>query len=77
MPIIIDGKTYRNLTEQVKKNMDDIKEEDRPLTVDDLTNYIRDVVDQNSVPRYADERIQQLDEYVKNGGKFEDFYGKQ
>lgn len=26
MPIIIDGKTYRNLTEQVKKNMDDIKE---------------------------------------------------
>ena len=58
-------------------NMDDIKEEDRPLTVDDLTNYIRDVVDQNSVPKYADERIQQLDEYVKNGGKFEDFYGKQ
>ena len=58
-------------------NMDDIKEEDRPLTVDDLTNYIRDVVDQNSVPKYADERIQQLDEYVKNGGKFEDFYEKQ
>ena len=26
MPIVIDGKTYRNLTEQVKKNMDDIKE---------------------------------------------------
>ena len=24
--IIIDGKNYRNLTEQVKKNMDDIKE---------------------------------------------------
>lgn len=58
-------------------NMDDIKEEDRPLTVDDLTDYIREVVDQNSVPQYADERVQQLDEYVKNGGKFEDFYGKQ
>ena len=58
-------------------NMDDIKEEDRPLTVDDLTDYIREVVNQNSVPKYADERIQQLDEYVKNGGKFEDFYGKQ
>lgn len=58
-------------------NMDDIKEEDRPLTVDDLTDYIREVIDQNSVPQYADERVQQLDEYVKNGGKFEDFYGKQ
>lgn len=58
-------------------NMDDIKEEDRPLTVDDLTDYIRKVVNQNSVPKYADERVQQLDEYVKNGGKFEDFYGQQ
>lgn len=58
-------------------NMDDIKEEDRPLTVDNLTDYIREVIDQNSVPQYADERVQQLDEYVKNGGKFEDFYGKQ
>ena len=58
-------------------NMDDIKEEDRPLTVDDLTDYIREVVNQNSVPQYADERVQQLDEYVKNGGKFEDFYGQQ
>ena len=58
-------------------NMDDIKEEDRPLTVDNLTDYIREVIDQNSVPQYADERVQQLDEYVKNGGKFEDFYGQQ
>lgn len=58
-------------------NMDDIKEEDRPLTVDDFTNYIREVVNQNSVPHYADERIQQLDEYVKNGGNFEDFYSRQ
>lgn len=58
-------------------NMDDIKEEDRPLTVDNLTDYIREVIDQNSIPQYADERVQQLDEYVKNGGKFEDFYGKQ
>ena len=58
-------------------NMDEIDEKDRPLTVDDLTQYFTDVVNQNSVPQYADERIQQLDEYVKNGGKFEDFYGRQ
>lgn len=71
------GLLFDAIGESFGWNMDDIKEEDRPLTVDDLTNYMRNVVQQNSVPQYADERIQQLDEYVKNGGKFEDFYGKQ
>ena len=55
-------------------NLNDIDEKDRPLTVEELTNYFAETVKQNSVPEYADERIQQLDEYVKNGGKFEDFY---
>ena len=58
-------------------NMDDIDEQDRPLTVKDLTNYMGEVVKQNSKPQYADDRIAQLDEYVKNGGKFEDFYSTQ
>ena len=58
-------------------NMADINEEDRPLTVNDLTQYLADVVHQNSVPQYADERIQKLDEFVKNGGNFEDFYSVQ
>lgn len=58
-------------------NMDDIDEKDRPLTVDALTEYLSETVRQNSVPQYADQRIQRLDEYVKNGGKFEDFYQKQ
>lgn len=71
------GLLFDAIGESFGWNMDDLKEEDRPLTVDDLTHYMREVVQQNSVPQYADERIQQLDEYVKNGGKFEDFYGKQ
>lgn len=71
------GLLFDAIGESFGWNMDDVKEEDRPLTVDDLTHYMREVVQQNSVPQYADERIQQLDEYVKNGGKFEDFYGKQ
>ena len=52
----------------------DIDENDRPLTVDDLVKHMVDTVRENSVPEYADDRIQALDEYVKNGGKFEDFY---
>ena len=58
-------------------NMDEIDEKDRPLNTKDLANYFAEVVKQNSVPEYADERIQALDEYVKQGGKFEDFYAKQ
>ena len=58
-------------------NMDDIDEKDRPLNTDQLVQYMKDVVVENSKPEYADERIQALDEYVKNGGKFEDFYRKQ
>ena len=58
-------------------NMADFSDEDKPVTVDQLTEYLGKVVEHNSVPQYADERIAQLDEYVKNGGKFEDFYQKQ
>lgn len=58
-------------------NVADIDENDRPLTVDDLTNYLAETVKQNSIPQYADERIQQLDQYVRDGGKFEDFYQRQ
>lgn len=55
-------------------NMSDIDEKERPLTVDQLTEYLSETVRQNSVPEYADERVQQLDQFIKNGGKFEDFY---
>ena len=58
-------------------NMADFKEEDKPVTVEEFTQYLGKVVEHNSVPQYSDERIAKLDEYVKNGGKFEDFYQKQ
>ena len=54
-----------------------IDEDEKPKNVDELVNYIKNVVETNSVPEYADERIEQLDQYVKNGGKFEDFYQTQ
>ena len=71
------GLFFDALGQSLGWNMDEIDEKDRPLTVEQLTDYMRDVVNENSVPQYADDRIQALDEYVKNGGKFEDFYTKQ
>lgn len=58
-------------------NASDIDEDKRPVTVEGLTDYLKAVVDENSRPEYADDRIAQLDAYVKNGGKFEDFYQQQ
>ena len=55
----------------------DVDEEEKPKTVEDLVCYIQDVVAENSKPEYADDRIAQLDQYVKNGGRFEDFYSQQ
>lgn len=52
----------------------DVNDDEKPDSMEGLVNYIEDTVKENSVPRYADERIAQLDQYVKNGGKFEDFY---
>lgn len=71
------GLFFDALGQSLGWNMDEIDEKDRPLTVDQLTDYMKAVVNENSKPEYADDRIQALDEYVKNGGKFEDFYRKQ
>lgn len=70
------GLLFDAIGQQLGWNMSDIDEKDRPLTVEDLTKYWAEVIKENSKPEYADDRIQQLDEYVKNGGKFEDFYSK-
>lgn len=71
------GALFDAVAEKFGWDLNEIKEDERPLTVEDLTDYLRDVVDQNSVPEYADERIQALDQYVKQGGRFEDFYAAQ
>lgn len=52
----------------------DVTDDEKPDSLEGLINYIEDTVAENSIPQYADDRIAQLDSYVKNGGKFEDFY---
>lgn len=71
------GALFDAVAESLGWDVEDIKDSERPVTVDELVQYMHDTVEQNSIPQYADERIQQLDEYVKNGGRFEDFYSIQ
>lgn len=51
-----------------------VNEDEKPTTIEGLIQYITDLVDENSTPTYSDPRIKQLDEYVRNGGSFDDFY---
>ena len=52
----------------------DVEEENKPDSIEGLVDYIKDLVEENSKPEYANEQIKQLDAYVKNGGNFTDFY---
>ncbi len=51
-------------------------ENDKPKDTKELVKYIKDIIDINSEPKYASESIKELDEFVKAGGKLEDFYKK-
>lgn len=55
----------------------DVADDDKPTSVQELVDYMGAMIEQNSKPHYADERIARLDEYVRNGGNFEDFYQRQ
>lgn len=55
----------------------DVEDDDRPNSVSELIDYMESMMRENSTPQYGDDRIKQLDEYVKNGGRFEDFYHQQ
>lgn len=52
----------------------DIDEEDMPDSIDSLVEKIYDIVEENSVPSYASEEISKLDEFVRNGGKIEEYF---
>lgn len=50
------------------------EDEEKPKTAEDIVKYFQDVINENSVPTYANEQTKALDEFVRNGGKLEDFY---
>ena len=43
-------------------------EDNKPKDADSLIDYFTKVIEDNSQPNYASEEVQQLDEYVRNGG---------
>lgn len=48
--------------------------EEKPQTVEEFCEYFKDLIEENFTPEYASEDVAKLDEFVRNGGKLEDYF---
>ena len=63
------------ISEEIGWEFDESDPEDvKPKTVTELVKYFRDVIAESSVPQYSSEDVQKLDEFVRNGGKLENYF---
>lgn len=62
------------IAEELEWEFDDDEEEEKPKTVEELVNYFKEVIKEQSVPQYANEDVAKLDEFVRNGGNLNDYF---
>ena len=51
----------------------DLEDASEFKSIDDVVKFVAEVVEENSKPRYADEELARMDEFVKNGGNLDDY----
>ena len=57
-----------------KLGWDDVQDDEKPKTAEDLVEYFKEVIEDNSKPDYASEEVEKLDEFVRNGGNLRDYF---
>lgn len=62
------------IAEELEWEFDDDEKEEKPKTVEELVNYFKDVIKEQSVPQYANEDVAKLDEFVRNGGDLNEYF---
>ena len=62
------------IAEELECDFDEEDEEEKPKTVEELVKYFKEVIEEQSTPEYASEDVAKLDEFVRNGGKLEDYF---
>lgn len=50
------------------------EDEEKPTSVESLVEYFKNVIQENSTPEYASEEVAEIDEFVRNGGKLEEYF---
>lgn len=53
---------------------EDVEDDEKPKTAEELVEYFQEVIEENSVPQYASEEVEALDKFVKNGGNLRDYF---
>lgn len=53
---------------------EDVEDDEKPKTAEELVEYFQEVIEENSVPQYASEEVEALDKFVKNGGNLKDYF---
>lgn len=62
------------IAEELEWEFDEDEIEEKPKTVEELVNYFKEVIKEQSVPQYANEDVAKLDEFVRNGGNLNDYF---
>lgn len=62
------------IAEELEWDFESDEKEEKPKTVEELVKYFKEVIEEQSVPEYANEDVAKLDEFVRNGGRLEDYF---
>ena len=57
-----------------KLGWEDLEDEEKPKTVEDLIEYFGNVIEENSKPDYASEEVEALDNFVRQGGDIRKYF---
>lgn len=63
---------FDSIAEQLGWELGD--DEEKPKDAESIVKYFQDVIEESSVPTYANDEVKALDEFVRNGGNLKDFY---
>lgn len=50
------------------------EDEQKPTTIDSLIDYFQNIIEEESKPQYSSEEVEALDNFVKQGGKLQDYF---
>jgi len=71
----IEGEVTSFLKDRLSEELGwDLDEDDKFESLKDVVDYMKYLVEENSKPNYFSDEVKSLDEYVRNGGKIDNYF---
>lgn len=70
--VTLVGSFFDALSE--KLGWEDVTEDEKPKSTEELIDYFSKVIEENSIPNYASEEVEKLDAFVRNGGDIRKYF---